>query len=92
MMKLALMRTVSGKVDQELPLLHFHPQKLPIYSMSDYSPHKCYSQFKWQTYFNIKCSEETVSRAFRLKCGKEIITSEEKQAEETCLDQEKQGI
>jgi hypothetical protein len=47
-MKLALMRAATGKKDPDLPLLQrsSQPQQSAINCTSDYSPNKCFTEFK----------------------------------------------
>jgi hypothetical protein len=43
------------KFSRKLPLL----QRIRVNCISDRSPNKCFTEFKWQTHLNINCSEET---------------------------------
>jgi hypothetical protein len=59
MMKLALMRTTTGKEDPELPLLQrISSLELPASEIT--ASNKCFTEFKQQTHLNINCLEETV--------------------------------
>ena len=56
MMKLALMRTATGKEDPKLPLLQ--GKFIRVTNLINAS------ELKEQTHLNINCSEETVNQAF----------------------------
>lgn len=93
-MKLVLMKTIPGKEDHELPLLHrISFLEWPASKTTSFTAHRGLFEFKQRAYFNIHWSEETARvRPLWSNCGKETINSEEQQGEETCLGQQTQEI
>ena len=57
MMKVALMRTATGKEDPGLPLLQ-RISSLELTAPQIAAQNKCFTEFKKETHLNIKCPEE----------------------------------
>ena len=73
MMKLALLRTATGKEDAELPLLQVI-SSFRVTSLRNCSPDKCFTEFKKQTHLKVNCSEETESGLHsRISAKKSIL-------------------